>query len=329
MVRREIKLGLFFAGIANIVGGFQPVWANMRPPELDAHLFSGMSTLFQAFIFLPIFLFEYFFFTKSKRTARPKKSQSSNPSDASYRLIFGSSKIILFIVIGTLFSVVLFLYYYGLYLAGSINGTLALKSTAIFGIVFGFFLLKEEVTKLQIGFAVILFFGMTLAITQGDFNLLQLNIGVIIILICAAIWMVGHAFSKPYLTKGIITSSELVLMRNIFSSAVLLLSYYFMFGDQILIVLSPNFALYYILMGVIYGFNLFCWYKMLQYLDISMASILITPQLIVTAYFGSLLLDEPFTVFHLIGLIIMLFSILGMNYKGIRRFYRKEPHLPS
>lgn len=309
MITRELKLGILFAILANIIGGFQPVWANLRPAELNAHLFSGMSSLFQAVIIIPMFLVDYFFI-KRKRLAGPRVI---NPS---HRLYFGKSKWGLFLVVGSIFSVVLFLYYEGLYVAGSINGTLALKTTAVFALLFGFLLLKEKISLLQIVFAGLLFFGMTLAITQGDFTVLDLNSGVIIILVCAAIWTFGHACSRSYLASGITSSSELVLMRNIISAIILLVSYWIMCGGQINLIFNSQYAVYYILMGLIYGTNLFCWYKMLEYLDISMASIFVTPQLIVTAYFGSILLGEAFTEYHLIGLMIIIVSIVVMNYRA-------------
>jgi len=36
---------------------------------------------------------------------------------------------------------------------------------------------------------------------------------------------------------------------------------------------------------------------------------------VVTAFFGSIFLGEAFTIYHLIGLIIMMVSIVVINYK--------------
>jgi len=156
---------------------------------------------------------------------------------------------------------------------------------------------------------------MILAITQGQFYLLQINIGVILILICAAIWMIGHSCTKPYLVYGKTSSSEIIIMRNLFTAVILVSAYFILFGNQIILIFNPQFAYFFIIMGAIYGTNLFFWYKLIGCVDVSIATILITPQLVVTAFFGSIYLGETFTIYHLLGLIIMMVSIVIINVK--------------
>ncbi|HUX99629.1 MAG TPA: DMT family transporter [Candidatus Deferrimicrobium sp.] len=313
MVKKETKLGILFGIVSIFLGGIQPVVARARPVILDPHIFSGMSCLFQALIFIPIFLLE---FRLKKKSVSPKVATGKTLNRGS-QLYLGKSKWVLFLIVGVVFSLALFLYYFGLDLAGAINGTLAQKSTAFFGLLFGYLILKERINKIQIISCCVLFFGMILAVTQGNFSLLQLNFGVVVILICSAIWMVGHTFSKPYLSERVTTSSELLIMRNLISAAVLILTYLMMYGpSQMLIIFDPTNAMAYIFMGFIYGSNLFCWYQIMKYLDISIGTIIITPQIIVTAFFGSIFLGEAFTIFHLIGLIIIIASILVIGYSA-------------
>ena len=63
-------------------------------------------------------------------------------------------------------------------------------------------------------------------------------------------------------------------------------------------------------MGTVYGLGLFCWYKTLSYLDVSNATIVLSPTPIVTAIFATFLLGTIFTVFHLIGSVIVILSIV-------------------
>ncbi|TFF89430.1 MAG: DMT family transporter [Promethearchaeota archaeon] len=321
MIKRETKLGFLFAVLANIFGGIQPVIANLRPETFDSFLFAGITAVIQIIVILPIFIIKI----KILKTNQNKVKNLENPSHKSFRFYFGKSKWYLFIIIGTMFSLVMFLYYSGLYIAGSINGTLALKSTAFFGLLFGFLLLKEKVTYIQIIFSSILFFGLILAVTQGNFNLLELNIGVILILICAAIWMIGHTCSKPYLQNNITSSSELLIWRNIFSACILLSLYVLIFGpNQFISLLSdPTNAFFYIICGIIYAGNLFSWYQIIKYLDISLGTILITPQVIVSAIFGTIF-GEKFTYYHLIGLIIIIISIIIINWESKRKKQKEK-----
>jgi len=313
MVDKNTKFGIFFAILANITGGIQPVIANMRPSLIDSYLFAGMTALIQMLLFIPIYFFENLY---RKRKVQTKNNLSDLNVSNKFKLYFGNSKWYLFVIIGLMFSFVMFLYYSGLRYAGSINGTLALKSTAFFGLLFGALLLKERVSKLQIIFSIFLFFGLVIAVTQGNFNLLELNLGVLMILLCAAIWMFGHSSSRPYLRNGITFSSELVLWRNIFTSIILIISYVLIFGIEkfIFLVSIPEHIYSYFVGGLIYGLNVFFWYQIIKYLKISIGTILITPQVIVTAFFGSIFLNEPFTIYHVIGLIIIISSIIVINY---------------
>ncbi|MHA1268278.1 MAG: DMT family transporter [Candidatus Helarchaeota archaeon] len=319
MVDKNKKFGYVFALLSNIFGGIQPIVANLRPAALDAHIYSGMTAFVQILLFIPIFMIEtrLFKITKNKNIIKEQKHD--------YKLHFGKSKWNLFILIGIMFSLVMFLYYSGLTIAGSINGTLALKSTAFFGLIFGFILLKEKVTLIQIIFSCILFLGLIIAVTQGNFNLLEINFGVILILICSAIWMFGHTCSKPYLQNRLITSSELIIWRNLFTSMILIISYLLMFGPNNFLdtIFDPNNTLFYILGGILYGANVFSWYQIIKYLDVSLGTILITPQVIITAFFGSILLNEVFSIYHLIGLIIILGSIIIINWESKRKYNKK------
>ncbi len=304
MLRKEAKLGFLFGILSNIFGGLQPVIARSRPIELDPYLFSGMTAIIQMLIFIPVFIFETYL---TNRRLKLNTSNKNGVDISKSKLYFGHSKWILFIIIGIMFSLVMFMYYTGLDLAGAINGTLAQKSTAFFGIFFGFLLLKEKITKIQVIFSFVLFFGLILAVTQGKFYLLEVNMGVLIIIGCSAIWMFGHTCSKPYLENKLIISSELVVWRNMFTGVILLLTYPFIFGiEKLNLIFDPLNAFYYIIGGALYGLNVFCWYQIIKYLDINMGTILITPQLIITAFFGYIILGEPFTIYHLLGLIIIL-----------------------
>ena len=198
---------------------------------------------------------------------------------------------------------------------------LALKTTAIFGLLYGYLLLKERITKIQVVFSLVLFFGIILAVTDGGFSVLELNFGVILILICAALWMVVHTCTKPYLSNEIATSSGLVLARNSISAVVLIGSYVLIFGDQISVIFEPESAVLYILMGLIYGINLYCWYKMLKFLDVYFTTIIITPQIIVTVIFAIIFdPNETFSpIFHTLGIVLIIGSIIIINQQAKRK----------
>ena len=73
-------------------------------------------------------------------------------------------------------------------------------------------------------------------------------------------------------------------------------------------------------MGIDYGFSLFLWYKTLSYIDIGKAGIINSLTPIVSSFFAFLILGENFTFFHLIGTIIIIFSIYMIITKKKENF---------
>ncbi|MBA7668860.1 hypothetical protein ES703_76977 [subsurface metagenome] len=224
-------------------------------------------------------------------------------------LLNGWKKHKLFLIyLGINFGVAQVLFFISYLLAGAINGSLAQKTTVIFALLFGYIINKESIKKSQVLFSFLLLFGVTLAITQGLFNLLEFNLGIILMLVTTAIWMLGHAITKTVLDKNEATPIQLVFSRNVLSGIILFSTYFLLFPENFNLLFNPINIFYFLAMGVDYSANLFCWYKVLTYLDVSKASVLASPTPIVTAFFA-IFLGEIFTGFHLIGLFIIIISI--------------------
>ena len=219
----------------------------------------------------------------------------------------------LLIVIGIIFGANQILFFIGYEMAGAINGSLTQKTTVFFSMILGYLILKEKITKLQIVFSFVLFFGLTIGITQF-FSLIELTvsilIGVGILLMISFLWMVGHTLTKPIFDRKEITPIQMVFVRNLLSGIILILTYFIFFPIDYRIWVDPNNIFYFFIMGTAYGSGLICWYKALSYLDVSKASTIIAPTPIVSAIFATLILGEKFTIFHLIGMILVIVSII-------------------
>ena len=302
-----MKKGLIFGVIGNIFVGFQPIIANSRPAALDAHIFAALTCLVEAIIFLPLIIIE------KKVNLAKNNNVSTNHSNSMMKN--WRKNIWLFLFIGIIFGLNQLLFFVGYELAGAINGSLTQKTTVFFGLIFGFLILKERITKIQILFSTILFFGLILAISQGSFNLLTFSLdvlsGVLIMLLITCLWMFGHSITKPVFARNEATPTQMVFIRN-FLSGIILFSTYFLFFPltNISLLFVPINQFYYISMGVVYGVGLYCWYKTLSYLDVSKATILFSLTPIITAIFATLFLGELFTPFHFIGSVIVIISIV-------------------
>jgi len=199
-------------------------------------------------------------------------------------------------------------------LAGAINGSLTQKTSVFFGLIFGVLILKERISKLQIIFSIILFFGLFIAITQGSLTTsydVEVVIGVLLLLFITFLWMLGHTLTKSMFDRNEMTPTQMVFVRNIISGIILITIYLIFFPVENLSVFNdPINIFFFIAMGIVYGSGLFCWYKTLSYLDVSKATIIISPTPIVTSLFASFILGEVFTVFHLIGTLLVISSII-------------------
>jgi drug/metabolite transporter (DMT)-like permease len=302
----NLKKGLIFGSIAVFTIGLQPVISNARPSVIDPYLFAAITALVEAILFFPIFLLE-------RRKLKKDMNNSVELKELNISLINGWKKkanIKMLILIGLSFSLVPILLFMGYEIAGAINSSLSLKSEIIFALIFGFFILNEKITKLQIAFCFLLFFGLIMAITNCSFNLIELNIGVILILISVGIFTFMHTFTKISFERKELFPSQVVFIRNLFAGILLTSIYFIIFPlEKVSIIFDSNNFPFFIFMGVDYGISLFLWYKTLTYIQIGKASIINSFTPIISIFFSFIILGESFTIFHFLGTAIIIFSI--------------------
>ncbi|MHA2281928.1 MAG: DMT family transporter [Promethearchaeota archaeon] len=313
MENENLKKGLLFGIVAIFTIGLQPVIANSRPKIIDPYLFAAITSLIEALIFLPIYILERKKLKKRMEVEIDEKQQLMNKLSGWKKV----SSIKLLLIIGLTFSIVPVLNYVGFELAGAINSSLIFKSEIIFALIFGYLFLKEKVSIIQILFCFLLFFGLIISVTQASFNLLELNMGVIILLISVVIFTLVHTLTKSSFDRNDLFPTQVVFMRNSMSGIILFFTYFLFFPlENMLIVIDSQYFIYFLFMGVDYGFSLFLWYKSLTYLEIGKTSVILSLTPIVSAFFSFILLGEEFTLFHLIGTFIIILSItIIVKYK--------------
>lgn len=302
----NLKKGLIFGVIGTILIGLQPIIA-ISAKSIDSHAFAAMTCLIEALLFLPIMFLE--------NQLKDKKANSDKVFNSNRSFLINWKKNFwLLLFLGVIFSVNQLLFFVGYRLAGAINGSLTQKTSVFFGLLFGFFLLKERISKIQVVLSIILFFGLVIAITQGSLDFLVLNvdilIGVLLVLLITALWMFGHTLTKQLFSRKEFTPAQMVFIRNLLSGFILILTFIIFSSNNFSVFFNPLNWFYFILMGCVYGLGLFFWYKTLSYLDVSNATIVLSPTPIVTAIFATLLLADHFTIFHFVGSVIVILSIV-------------------
>ena len=305
MKDNDYTKGIIF-GIASVFFvSMQPIIANSRPPVIDAYIFATMSVIVMALVFLPFLLYH------QSHLRKQIKINTEEKEALEISLNGWKSHLKLLIYIGINFGIAQIFFFIAYGLAGAISTSLAQQTSLIFALLFGYFINHDKVSKPQIIFSALLFFGLFLAITQGSFELITINLGIIIMIFTAALWMIAHALIRPVFQSGEITVYQLGFIRNVVAG-IFLVSTYFIFYplENINLLFDPVNILYFVLIGVFYGLDILCWYKCLSYIEISKASVVASPMPIVTAIFAFIFLGEIMTIYHLIGAIIIIFSII-------------------
>jgi drug/metabolite transporter (DMT)-like permease len=262
-----------------------------------------MTCIVETIIFFPLLLIE-------RQKLKSKMKNEPSTSEVVYKLLHGwkKNKKILF-YIGINFGIAQILFYVAYELAGAINGSLAQQTTIIFALLFGFLIHHEKISKTQIIFSIILIFGLTLAVTQGKFNVLEINIGVLIMFVTTMLWMLAHSITKPILEKEI-TPIQFSFIRYALSGFFLITTYFLFYPlSNLSLLFDPVNILFFVLIGFLYGFDVLFWYKSLSHIEMSKASVIVSPMPILVAFFAFVILRESFTLYHVIGTIIIIFSI--------------------
>ena len=305
MADEKYVKGIIFALISLFLVSFQPIVAIARPKVLDVYLFAAMTCIFIALFILPLVLLERHKLNQQIRDDISKSEENT--------LLLNGWKIHkkMLLYLGINFAIAQVLFFAAYELAGAINGSLAQQISIIFGLIFGFFINHERVSKTQIFFSGVLLFGLTFAITQGSLNLLEFNIGVGLMIITTALWMVAHSLTRPILDKEEISATQVVFIRNIISGTILISTYFIFFPlSNINLLFDPINVFFFIAIGFFYAFDVLYWYRAIQKIDVSKATIIVSPMPILVAFLAYLILGEIFTIYHLIGTLIVVGSII-------------------
>ncbi|MFX1374454.1 MAG: DMT family transporter [Promethearchaeota archaeon] len=298
------KKGLLYGLIGVIFVGLQPIIAISNPPAVNAYISAAMTCLVETTIFFPLMIVELI---------RNKKNNINQNFSNNSILKGWRNNLWLLIFIGFIFGINQIFFFVGYKMAGPVNGSLTQKTTVFFAMLLGYLILKEKITKLQIFFSIILFFGLMIGITQG-FSLIEFSLtilfGVIILLAISFLWMVGHTLTKPILDRKEATPIQMVFIRNFLSGTFLIITYFIFFPIDFSIFFDLDNAVFFLSMGTVYGSGLVCWYKTLSYLEVSKASTIFAPTPVLSAIFTIIFLDESLRIYNLIGIILVILSII-------------------
>jgi len=222
------------------------------------------------------------------------------------------------------------LWFTGIESTTAVNAALFGKMEAFFLLPFAAIFLGERLRLEHFLSTVIIFFGILMVVLQG-FHVLELTFasGDLLILLASFVFATGSMLYRMFL-HGV--SPELVILWRSFTgiASFFLIAPFlpYTLGSELL-----QFPLW--LIPALLGFcfisqflNLFSFYQAVDRLPISTISLCLSFEVIGSALFAHLYLNEPFYWYHIIGGACILFGILLLECMSLHSKHKKsEEHL--
>lgn len=225
-------------------------------------------------------------------------------NDNIQELIKGQNIVYLFLIslFGTLFTSILF--FFGATMTSGINVSLLLQIEPIYAIFLGFFILKEHISNRQILATFLIISGVIIIVYNGTF---ALNLGDVLIISTPMGWQISHIVVKRVSNR--IGTYVLVTGKFLYAGIILLI-FSTLFGtNQFEIFFEPlNLALI-LLLGTTAVIGYILWLEAIKRINVSKATVLISPYPIISVIFAWFILSELPSIFQIIGLIAVIIGI--------------------
>lgn len=294
--------GILFGLCGMVIESLLPIISNTRPVELDPVFFSLWTMIIETIFIYPIFL-------RERMLVRSQQLNTTNIIQpirkfSRYQL-FGIS-----ILIGLIFSMSLVFQYWGFTIAGTIVGSIMLKSSLIFSMLLGFLYLHETITQRQLIYTCLLLFGLIICMTNGFQIGLNFNLGAVVLFFVPLFWMIGHSFTKLLLNNHIAPPMQILLNRISWGSIILCLFYciFYPIANFALLLDAKNF-LWLAMAGLDYALAHICWYSVLKYVPLSKSTVIYSFTPILSSLLALVLLNEIWNPIIIVGMFIVIGAI--------------------
>ncbi len=296
------SVGALFAILTLIGDGFQTIITNSRPGEMSSFMFAWLSACVELPLLFPFFLY-----------SRLRNGRKNLRAGADIYYTRSRTFLRLFIA-GLIFAGCSYFVIVGFSLVDSVTGILAVKTQPISMMIIGALFLRERLSIQVIGVGTIMLVLIAFIVTEGTFNLGNLTIGIVYLLIVPIFWNIGHSIVKPLLTNNILAVPELVFIRIAFTAVILGIVFLISGKKSDFVILSQSDSLVSIFsMGALFTIIHLCWYQAVRALPLSIATFIVIPSPVVTAILTFLTTREPLYYYHYIGIageIVCLYALI-------------------
>ncbi len=199
-----------------------------------------------------------------------------------------------------------FIYFFALSKLSIVNALVISHLQPIFIVLFGFFLLKDKLTKFDyIGIIIMIFSGLIIS-TRSVENLFLLRFGTmedLLLLSATVLWASGNIMARKYLQK--LNAGVITFYRYIISSAVFVLFFYS----------SISINIYQILIGVTAGLGTILYYESLERIKAAQVSSIELSTPLFAAILGIVILNETIAVMQIAGIFLLVIGVCFLSRK--------------
>lgn len=299
----SFRIGVVAAIITVIAISTQPIISEKRPDSLYPVIFAIATVLFENLLIFPIAL------------THTIKQRKSHPGTLKWTIKKHWWR---FLVIGIVFALSQIMFFYGFDASGdsgAVSGSIAMKSSIVFTVIFGWIFLKEKASVVQLIFTVIILVALVYTLTLGTFRVDEINIGTLTLFLMPFLWTIGHSVTKPILQQELVKPSQVIYIRT-FISTILLLLYFVIFFplSDLLLFFNWTNILFMFMIGLSYVIGHYGWYLSIKHIDLALSSAIQAPQPILTSILAYWILKDTIEFYHYVGLAVIFLSILLILY---------------
>jgi drug/metabolite transporter (DMT)-like permease len=200
------------------------------------------------------------------------------------------------------------LFFVGAKMTSGINASLLLQSEPLYSILIGYFILKESVGKKQLFAMFLIICGMGVILYNGT---LSINYGDILILLTPLGFQISHTILKKVIKK--IETYTIVTGRFLYAFPVFLFLSTVSGSNQFEVLFQPFYLALLLFIGISEALGYILWVEAIKRINLSKATILVSPYPILSVIFAWLILSELPSIYQIIGLIAV---IIGMYTTG-------------
>ncbi len=308
MTTKTPASGVALALACLVLLGTLPIISANRSDEASALLFAFFLSFWELVSSLPAI-------ARERAVAR-----SAQPGTDDHGTNLGRRARTLVVLTGVIFGASTYMYVHGVEKAGSISFAIALQAYPLFAILWETIFLGRKKRPQELLLTLLMLGALYFLGTNGTWMISGFSIWFLFSLGVPFLWSVAHVILREVLVTTRVTANQVVFSRLIISTVFLGLVLLVSEGPTAVIrsAVDSEVQTFAIFMGIVYYLELFCWFRAVKQIDVSLASSITTPSPVITMLFAVLFLGDSVETYQVVAMAVVVASVFGIVRAGHR-----------